>query len=666
MNIVLFATGWGSEHGGINAFNHGFATGLAQTCPKGARIFCVVEAIDKVAQADADSHGIELIATKPDTDGSMRQDAGHMVGDWLARYSPDCKIDIWVGHDVTTGWAAMAAQRRMGGQLALILHMAYHSYKNIAGGAGQRTAELHDDQERLFGTEDTTLFGVGSDLAEFGRRLAGKSVTTLIPGFPEPHASNNSGSTFLEILVSGRFDAAAEPVKQGELAAEALGEAIRQSHGLIKALERPSVMIFGVGAEKLDEGKFEKLLNERAGQYVNCVPRGFTTDRNSVQRELSRSNLSIMPSLREGFGLVGWEAIGCEVPLILGKSSGLYRTIETVLPGTGPSLVNGVDIKGGPARESDIKAVADVIIEIAKDVPAAKTKARKLRAELVQGEGCTWIATAQRFLAASGHEVRHARGAQSPAHPIRSERLHGHFGHEGSRAPPGEDRAALVRDIYTLATKIKRPALVPQIVMLLGIPPQQRPNLGSIEADLRAIELWAEGEGRLPDLKAVLAEILTDGTLDDTVKRRAAELSARQSEMAGKFIGPSGAVFGRAMLGEQLIEYRLFVPIDDGKLAEPPLATTKARFDGKAVDLATARSLEGCFHDSWRWPTPAEIARIVDPEGLCSQGAPNPFGFALSPTERYWAQDRDRLIACAANASPTSEPTALAVLFYRG
>src|SRR5215475_14035637 len=69
---------------------------------------------------------------------------------FLAQH-PGAKIDWWIGHDVTTGWAAVEGPSvATNGQSALIMHMNYADYQAYKKGVGQRATQKEKEQRALF------------------------------------------------------------------------------------------------------------------------------------------------------------------------------------------------------------------------------------------------------------------------------------------------------------------------------------------------------------------------------------------------------------------------------------------------------------------------------------------------------------------------------------
>jgi hypothetical protein len=113
---------------------------------------------------------------------------------------------------------------------------------------------------------------------------------------------------------------------------------------------------------------------------------------------MTSSNLAIMPSFHEGFGLVGWEAIGCEVPLILGRETGLYKFIDGLLGGRGIGCLKAQNIRGGGLEQHDVEAVSEAIIDVAGNLDRARRDAGVLRSQLQIEKRCTWRHTALSLL----------------------------------------------------------------------------------------------------------------------------------------------------------------------------------------------------------------------------------------------------------------------------
>lgn len=394
--IVTLASAWSASNGGINAFNYELARALEQA--SGQRLVCAVTdaSVDDVTAAARD--GVTLIKVTGTADGKPSPDCAQEIIDALGTDDP---VRLWIGHDLVSGEAAVNAAADHGGEVALIHHMDYQSYQNISGDRGDAAYDNHTRQTRLLQTPGATLFGVGSWLAANAARLGGRPAHCLIPGFPAALGSPGRASADRLLVVSaGRFDEKAEPLKRVGTALEAFAMAVRDGADW-PLLRSPAVTMLGV-----DPAEDQKMLHARAakiaGRPVNVVPAAFRNDPTAVARLAATSHLVIVPSRHEGFGLVGWEAIGTETPLIIGSNTGLANQLRTTLDGTEVGLLNILDLDGGA---EDRHRIALAIKKVASDLDGALRRASKLKSSLQSELGCTWSAAATTLLTAMGMMV---------------------------------------------------------------------------------------------------------------------------------------------------------------------------------------------------------------------------------------------------------------------
>ena len=126
---------------------------------------------------------------------------------------------------------------------------------------------------------------------------------------------------------------------------------------------------------------------KHAGGVVNLQPLPYTTDRQKLFEDLKKASLAIMPSWHEGFGLVGWEAIAAEVPLIVSKQSGLFKLLKESHAGLDEGYVWAVDVRASNKppyfSQKDLELVSDTIIKVAQD-SQAREKAKKLKTVLAE------------------------------------------------------------------------------------------------------------------------------------------------------------------------------------------------------------------------------------------------------------------------------------------
>ncbi len=401
--IVLIATYWSSAAGGISAFNLALARALGQLIPGDVACAIIGSATTPNAWTE---EGVLLVPVSADKEAFDRPDAdcGQEIVAALRESEANVTVDHWIGHDLVTGYAAIRASERYGGSAVVVHHMDYLAYLNLSGGRGDDTTAKHEQQIDLFSRCDLAL-GVGARLTRTAAELGAQHSVSIIPGFPAIKPPAGRKRQVLSAVTAGRFDARSDAVKQVGLAVAGFGRAIRTAGALIDTLPNATLTALGTdGHERQIE--LEALAVKEAGRSVKLVPAKFNPDPASVAKHLSRANLAIMPSRHEGFGLIGWEAIGTGTPLILGADTGLAEQLKE-LSVTGDGLAQVLSLTG---NSSDKDLVRDAIVNVARDIPRALRKAEALRDALIADLGCTWTGAACTLLDALG-----VRRASSPS-----------------------------------------------------------------------------------------------------------------------------------------------------------------------------------------------------------------------------------------------------------
>jgi tetratricopeptide (TPR) repeat protein/glycosyltransferase involved in cell wall biosynthesis len=424
MDIVFFATAWGPVHGGINAFNHDLALAVAKELPKPGRVFCAVLRPDPLRVQDAARGNVILISIERDP-GSDRMDPDwvNSVQKEFGKHGGVPQEACWVGHDVISGELAMEAQQSFGGRCALIHHMSYGAYASVKAFEGDEANRKLREQEALFGAaQDCALFGVGPYLQRSCRELAGREAVLLIPGFPEARA-NTSTDEALRAITFGRLGSADDRIKLGLLAARGFSYALddnAKQPNPNRCLSEASMFALGLSGDSKEEAEFRAMAVAPSGRAANITRLAYSS-RQEIFDRLRKSNLCLMLSWHEGFGLTSWEALAHEVPLVVSRYSGAYELMEKTLGSVEVrGLVEALDIQGSTPdpnnlSEADTRAVERVIKLVGGDLPARKAAAKKLKALLQEKLGCTWKGTAEAFLAALGANPSSATASRGPS-----------------------------------------------------------------------------------------------------------------------------------------------------------------------------------------------------------------------------------------------------------
>jgi glycosyltransferase involved in cell wall biosynthesis len=406
--ILFIATAWNAAAGGINAFNIELARATARIAHK---VACGVTDFSEEAFQDASAEGVILFQIPADANGKPLVDCTGPIMEFI-RAESLTGIDLYVGHDLLSGPAAANASQQLGGQLALVHHMDYISYQNFNGDRADDAVANHKRQISLFSNPDAHVFGVGKFLADSAAVLGECTADMLVPGLPAMAvgASRQRLADF-RVLSAGRFEKQTEPLKRIGTAVRGFAKAVREGRTLLPHLASPTMTIIGVEPGDLG-GDLKKQATMIAGVPVNIVPAGYDPDPQAVATLSARSHLVVVPSRHEGFGLVGWEAIGTGTPLIIGRGTGLALLLSDILKGDEEGLVHILPLDGS---DDDEHLIATAILKVARNPADALDKAKRLRARIAAELCCTWEAAAEQLLdvlVKDGKKERH--GVRNP------------------------------------------------------------------------------------------------------------------------------------------------------------------------------------------------------------------------------------------------------------
>jgi glycosyltransferase involved in cell wall biosynthesis len=405
--IVFLASAWGPRHGGINSFNADLVSATARSL-----LDCSLECICVTADipgnqemVHAKSCGVDIIQHAiRDPEYWTSHDADSIHKDLLRRGKG--QITWCVGHDTITGEAAVALAQHAGGRAAVIHHTSYIDYASYKHFGSKTVDTKRQRQQRIFNAADC-LFSVGPLLQKRLAEMLGtapQKITALIPGLSEdvdpPQRSNT-----VSAIVFGRLDNANERIKQGRLAVAAFGSAVKQARKEGKPaafVESPRIIMMGV--DKAQGDKLQLLATSKAGEVVNDIAFPFLEDRAALLSALREANVAVVASWHEGFGLEAWEAIAAQVPLVLGRNTGVYQFLKTELSGAEIGFVRGVDVRGaldqrrgGHFRSEDERELRESMLFVASDLAGAQDRARLLRTLLAK---YTWARTAAQLVSA--------------------------------------------------------------------------------------------------------------------------------------------------------------------------------------------------------------------------------------------------------------------------
>jgi tetratricopeptide (TPR) repeat protein len=309
---------------------------------------------------------------------------------------PLASVDWWIGHDVKSGELAIEMSRRAkSGKTAVIMHMSYDDYQYAKHPGSASASSSVKRQQQMFSVADAS-FGVGPLLFDRVQSL-GRSTATcklLIPGLPEPARALPRGR--LSAITFGRFEPTEALIKQAPLAVAGFAAAYKAGrHMGVAAFEDAALHVVGVPEDQVSA--LNKIAEQYAERLLNIGIHSFIENRAELRSRLEQSNLSMMLSWHEGFGLTGWEAIGMGIPTIISRESGVWRLLNGI-GGQATGCVQVIDVRGASGKtkfkSSDLDELRETILRMGMNLPKYLADADHL-SRLLQTQLCyTWSSTA--------------------------------------------------------------------------------------------------------------------------------------------------------------------------------------------------------------------------------------------------------------------------------
>ncbi|MEQ0562459.1 glycosyltransferase [Amycolatopsis sp. NEAU-NG30] len=388
--VLVLATEWSSARGGLSTLNRQLCCALAA---RQADVVCLVLAAGGDDYRDAAANGVALrVAARPpggSDDTALSNPAALPTG-----FRPDYII----GHSRVTGPAAfhIAAHFPEAKRLHFI-HMAPDEIEWFKPGreddAGQRSEERHQIELDLARTAHATI-AIGLRL--YNRYLRDLSpneqvlVHNLVPGFDIAEytcAAPPPGAPW-KILVAGRLEDT--DLKGLDIAARAVGRIARNRPPTV-----PRVELVVRGAPPGEAEQLRKQILEWSElPSLDVVVRPYATGQDTMTADLKTSTLVLMPSRREGFGLIGLEAAAAGVPVLISGSSGLGEQLLAVL---NPEDYARVVIPVTGDTEADADDWHRQIHAVLYDRDAAFGRAARVREQLIASY--TWAKAVTDLLA---------------------------------------------------------------------------------------------------------------------------------------------------------------------------------------------------------------------------------------------------------------------------
>ena len=308
----------------------------------------------------ASTHNVRILEAK--------ERPGFQSVDWLAFPPKDLVIDFVIGHGVVLGKPAQIIRDSHHCKWMQVVHTApdelamYKTYSDaIPKGEEKQWNEL-----KLCQMADIVV-GVGPKLQEvYSAYLSscGKDVYNFTPGIITEltflKVSSQMGKKF-RILVFGRGDSEDFELKGFDIAAQAVAK-----------LNDKSYHLTFVGAPSGSETRVTNELLKQGLCRSQLIVKGFLENREYLNTLLCASNLAIVPSRTEDFGLTALEALSVGLPFLVSQNSGFGEAIQEI----GSSFI--VDSEDPEHWADAIKGVRH------KGIDAAIKECRELRARYAE------------------------------------------------------------------------------------------------------------------------------------------------------------------------------------------------------------------------------------------------------------------------------------------
>jgi glycosyltransferase involved in cell wall biosynthesis len=322
-SMLVVATEWQSAHGGLSTLNRELCCALAAS---GCRVVCVVPRATTDDVANALGARVELIQapTEPGSDS--------MSGLFRKLSLPNgFTPGVIVGHGRITGPAARAQVKDSFHNAKRIhfIHMAPGEIEWFKGNEkAASTAEEREKFELELAKDASLVVAIGPRLhREIGNLLAVLDTPPLlhqmIPGFKTPETRQPPPG--LHCLILGR----AEDLELKGLDIGTLGVA-QVAGGKVKFPSPPELVVRGAPSGSGTQLRADLMALPEVGDLFIRV-REYTEVAEAIEGDLRRASVLLMPSRREGFGLVALEALAVGTPILVSNTSGMGEFLKDCL-----------------------------------------------------------------------------------------------------------------------------------------------------------------------------------------------------------------------------------------------------------------------------------------------------------------------------------------------
>ena len=318
--ITLLASEWKSSKEGLSTMKRELAIQMAKF-PNTSISFFVPKCSDE-DKREASHYNVKIVEAE--------ERPGYDPIDWLTTPPEDLLIDFVVGHGVILGKQAQFIRKSRQCKWIQVVHTAPDElavYENYSS-AISKDEEKQSAEFKLCEMANVVV-AVGPKLTEFYTALlnfCGKKVFNFTPGIFNQLASLNVSSRRgkkFRILVLGRGDTEDFKLKGYDIAAQAVAQLVDKTYHLTF-----------VGASRGSQSHVTEELLKHGLLQNQLIVKGYLEKREDLIPLLCSSNLVIIPSRTEGFGLTALEALSAGIPFLVSQNSGFAEAVQDITVGS--------------------------------------------------------------------------------------------------------------------------------------------------------------------------------------------------------------------------------------------------------------------------------------------------------------------------------------------
>ena len=378
--VLVIATEWESKYGGLSTFNRELCKAISRA---GHRVCCLVPRATPDEIAASKAAGVELVLATPTEEASDRE--------LLSRrpvLPSDFEPQVIVGHDRITGAPAQAqvADFFPQARFVLFVHTApgeieWYKARSEGEDTAAEKAEQREKAQRELARSASLVVAVGPRLKrETEANLVGLDIPVmqLNPGLGETRQPGQPLAAIYCLLLGRAED---ENLKGLDIAARALGRLLQEQPSPFSV--EPELIIRGATPKTGDQ--LRQSLIGISGANLNVRVKEYTPELERITEDIRRASVVLMPSRREGFGLVGLEAITEGIPVLVSSRSGLGELLKDKLPG---EITNQFVTRITGDLETDARVWAQAIGFVLLDRAAAFARAAEMQKLL--GNSISW------------------------------------------------------------------------------------------------------------------------------------------------------------------------------------------------------------------------------------------------------------------------------------